>query len=196
MIEISAAVEELSSPDSFDVLEFVNSAILPQDDVTIYTDGDAALKLAKIFVAEAARQKQAEEEAIGLDEEYEDYADEDEITALHERLAASALVFHLQGLAPAATEAIEKHLKATLPYTEGAVNEEFNETFNNTLIAKTIVSVEKSDGKVNTQTWTPEGVAALNTSLYVSEQNKLFNAAAELNYIGAIFDRAINADFS
>ena len=195
MINIDAVVEEATSPETFDVLEFVKGANLPESDVTIYTDADAALKLAKIFIEEAARSKQASEDSLSIDDEYEG-ADEDTINELHERLTASALIFHLKGLAPAATTALENHLKATLPYTEGAVNDEFNKEFNNTLIAKSIVSVERPDGQISTTTWTPEKVAVLNESLYVSEANKLFNGAAEVNYVGAIFDRAVNADFS
>lgn len=194
MIEISAAVEEATSAETFDVLEFVNAANLPKDTVTVYTDADAALKLTKIFIAEAERAKNGD--SLSIDDEYE-YADEAEITELHERLAASALVFELQGLAPAATTALENHLKAMLPYTEGAANEEFNEMFNNTLIAKTIQSVTRAvDGVRNETAWTAEKVKGLNASLYISEANKLFNGAAEVNYVGAIFDRAVNADFS
>lgn len=192
---IEAVIEEGTSRETFDVLEFVKSSNLPKSEVVVYTDADAALKLAKIFIAEAEQSKKAAEDALSIDDEYEG-ADEDEINELHERLSASALTFHLQGLAPAATRALEKHLQATEDYKEGGDNEAFNDLFNNTLIAKTIVSVERPDGKINTSPWTPEKVADLNESLYVSEANKLFTGAAEVNYVGAIFDRAISADFS
>ena len=194
-LNIEAAIEEATSRETFDVLEFVKGANLPKNDVTIYTDADAALKLARIFVAEAARSKKEAEEGLSLSDEFEG-PDEDEISELHERLTASALIFHLQGLAPAATKALENHLKATLEYTEGAENEEFNEVFNNTLIAKSIVSVSTATGHTSDAAWTPEKVNELNESLYVSEANKLFTAAAEVNYVGAIFDRAVAADFS
>lgn len=194
--EIDAALAEATDRETFDVLEFVKGANTPEQDVTIYTDADAALKLAHIFVEEAARAKRAEKEPLGLDEEDSPVADEDEINELHERLTASALVFKLKGLAPAAVRALENGLKAKLPYTEGAENEEFTEAFNNTLIAKSIKSVTRADGAVNENAWTAESVAAINDTLYVSEANKLFNGAAEVNFVGAIFDRAVNADFS
>lgn len=196
-IDVDAAIEEATSRDTFDVLEFVQGSNTPEQTITVYTDADAALKLAHIFIEEAARSKQASEESLGLtDEDEYEGADEAEINELHERLSASALIFRLKGLAPAAVRALESHLKATTDYKEGAENEEFTEAFNNSLIAKTIKSVERPDGSVSTTAWTAETVGKLNESLYVSEANKLFNGAAEVNFVGAIFDRAVNADFS
>lgn len=197
-IDLDSVLDEALDSGTFDVLSFVKGAATPEDDITVYTNADAALKLAKIFVAEAARAEKAKGDSLSLaDEDPDEGPDEDEITALHQQLTASALVFHLKGLAPAAVTALENHLKATLSYKEGAENEEFTKAFNNTLIAKTIQSVtRKSDGRVNPAPWTPEQVEALNESLYISEANKLFNGAAEVNYVGAIFDRAVSADFS
>lgn len=195
--EIEAVLDEALDRETFDVLAFVQGANTPKTDVTIYTDADAALKLAHIFVAEAARAEAAAGDSLSIaDDEEDEGVDEDEITELHARLTASALTFHLQGLAPAAVRALENSLKAKLPYKEGADNEEFDSTFNNTLIAKTIKTVTAADGRVQSQPWTAEMVSVLNDSLYVSEANKLFNGAAEVNYVGAIFDRAVNADFS
>jgi hypothetical protein len=190
-IDAAALVEESTSRETFDVLEFVKASNLPTLDVTVYTDGDAALKLARIFVEEAAREKKAAEESLSIDDEY-DGPDEDTINELHQRLTSSALVFHLRGLAPSAVRALENSLTAKL----GKDTEEFTEEFNNTLIAKTIVSVETADGRISDKSWTAKQVATLNDSLYISEANKLFNGAAEVNFVGAIFDRAVNADFS
>lgn len=189
------AIETVLDRETFDVLAFVKGANLPVHEVTLYTDADAALKLARIFVAEAAREKKAESDSLSIDDEYEG-ADEAEISELHERLASSAIIVHLQGLAPAALRAMENHIKATLPYEEGAENEEYNNAFSNELVAKSIVSIESADGRVDEAKWTRAKVEKLNDALYVSESNKLYNAAAEINYVGAIFDRAVSADFS
>lgn len=190
-----AAIEAALSKETFDVLAFVKGANLPVHDVTLYTDADAALKLARIFTEEAARQKRTNTDSLSIDDEY-DGASEEEINALHERLTSTAIVVNMRGLAPAALRAMENHIKATLPYEEGGDNEEYNLAFNNELVAKSIVSVESADGRVDSTKWTRAKVEKLNEALYISESNKLFNAAAEINYIGAIFDRAVSADFS
>jgi hypothetical protein len=111
-------------------------------------------------------------------------------------LVATSLTFHLQGLAPSAVSALEKHLKATTEFKEGSENTTFTDAFNNTLIVKSIVSVERTDGAINTDKWTVEQVSDLLGQLYISEANKIYEGVAEINYIGAIFDRAVNADFS
>jgi len=194
-IDAEDYIAQATEKDTFDVFAFVQGTNTPEDEVTIYTDADAALKLAKIFIAEEERAERAKNEVVGLSDE-DETADEDEITALHERLAASGLVFKLKGLAPKAREAIEKKLRATTDYKEGEENTEFNEALNATLIAKSIVSVTNAAGAVASNAWTVETVNAFTEELYVSEANKLFGAVAQVNYVGAIFDRAINADFS
>jgi hypothetical protein len=195
-INTDELVEAATSKETFDVFAFVEGTNTPSDKVTVYTDADAALRLARIFVAEAEREELQKAEGIGLADETGPVADEDEITELHERLVASGLTFHLKGLAPKAREAIEKNLKATTNYREGAENEEYIDALNNTIIAKSIISVENAAGAIDERKWTPEQVGIFNETLYASEANKLFGLAAEINYVGAIFDRAVNADFS
>ena len=194
-IDADTAVEAATSKDTFDVLEFVQGVNLPTNDVTVYTDADAALKMARILIAEQEREERIKQEGASLADD-DELADEDEITELHERLVASRLVFHMRGIAPKAVKALDNKLKATHPYIEGGNNPEYVTAFNNTLIAKSIVSVENAAGAVNTDKWTPEKVADLLDSLYISESNKVFDGAAELTYVGAIFDRAVSADFS
>jgi len=193
-IDVDAAVEEATSKENFDVLAFVQGSNLPTHDVTVYTDGDAALRMARILIAEDEREQRRQLEGVSLADD-DEAVDEDEITELHDRLVAS-LVFHMQGLAPSATRALHNKLKATHPYVDGGENPEYTEAFNNTLIAKSILSVENAAGAKNTDKWTAEKVSDLLDSLYVSEANKIFDGAAELTYIGAIFDRAVSADFS
>lgn len=198
-LDADAIVEKATSKGSFDVFDFVKGSNLPTNDVVIYTDADAALKLAKIFTTEALRAKQSKDNAdsFSLADDFEtEVASEEVISDLHTRLISTSLTFHLQGLAPAAVSALEKHLKATTEFKEGAENTAFTEAFNNALIVKSIVSVERTDGAINTDKWTVEQVADFLGQLYISEANKIYEGVAEINYIGAIFDRAVNADFS
>lgn len=198
-LDADAIVEKATSKETFNVFDFVQASNLPTSDVVIYTDADAALKLAKIFTAEAERAKKNADNSDGFslaDDFDEDATSEEVITELHARLVATSLTFHLKGLAPSAVRAIENHIKATTDFKEGKENEEFTATFNNTLIVKSIVSVERTDGVLNTDAWTIEQVAAFLPELFISEANKIYEGVAEINYIGAIFDRAVNADFS
>lgn len=192
-VNIDEAVEAATSKASFNVFEFVQGGTVPTDDIYIYTDADAALKLAKIFYAEEQRKKKDAEEGLSLGDETEDEVPEEVISALHERLLASRLTFHLKGLAPEAVRTLEAN---TLKKHTDAESEDFNLAFNHTLIAQSIVSVENPDGAVNTDKWTAKMVTGFLPSLYLSEASKLLEASAELSYIGAIFDRAVNADFS
>jgi len=189
--EIESAIEAALDKGTFDVFAHVRGTSLPTDSVVVYTDADAALKLSRIFEEEAARKANADDYSIAD----EPVADEDEISALHERLLETALTFNLRGVAPKAVEAIEKHLKATHEFKEGTANESFAEEFNNTLIAKSIQSVTRADGATSDTTWGWEQVKDLSSELYPSEANKLFIAAAQLTYVGGIFDLAANADF-
>lgn len=186
------AVAELTDKGSFNVFDFVAGTIAPEDTVTLYTDANAALKMAKILIAEKAR---AEREADDLSIADEDATDESVVTELHEKLLASGLVFKLRGLLPDAVTALDEDVKSKTNYVAGEENEEYATLFNNTLIGLTIVSVTNPAGAVNTDKWTAKMVKGFLPSLYPSEAGKLYNAAAELSYVGAIFDRAVNADF-
>lgn len=176
---------------TFNVFDFVSGAAVPEDDFTIYTDADAALKLARIFAAEAAAR--ADENAGIADEPL--YS-EDHITELHERLVASKLVFHMKGLTPLELSEVEDTLKERLGFVDGQLNESFYSGLNNTIVAKSIVSVTNSAGAVDKNKWTPDMVKTFVKNVYVSEGNKLYVAASELTYVGAIFDGAVSADFS
>lgn len=184
-------VAELTDKGSFNVFDFVAGTVAPEDTITVYTDADAALKLAKIYVAEKERAERDDDLSIGD----EDATDEDVVNALTAKLTASALVFSMKGLLPAAVTEVDKDIKSKTPFVEGAPNEEYSELFNNTLIAKSIVSVTSPTGAINTDKWTPKMVKGFLPALYQSESAKLFNTTAELSYVGAIFDRAVNADF-
>lgn len=188
--EIDEALAAATSKESFNVFDFVQGAVTPSDVISIYTNADAALKLVKVFSAEEARKQAEAEEGASLADEYE-ILDEDIVTALHEELVASRLKISMKGLAPEAIRELDKELKKK----HEADSEEYNNAFNHSLIAKSIVSIENPSGALNTDKWTAKMVAGLLSSLYVSEANKIYDAAAELSYVGAIFDKAVNADF-
>lgn len=199
-IDVEEAVAEATDLETFDVFEFIDGANTPQNKVTVYTDADAALKVARALIAEKAsneRSKQMDQFSLADDfEEDEDVLSEEEIDALVNRLKASALVFELKGLAPAARKALEKKLQATTDYSETDESPEYNRALDGELVSRSIVSVTNASGAKSRTKWTPDNVLKLTDSLYESESGKLFQGVGEINYVGAIFDRAVTADFS
>lgn len=198
-IGIEEALDGAMSEETFDVLEFVKGTATPEHKVTIYTNADAALKTARLLLAEQERNERKDSDDYSIadtfDEE-EEQLSEEELTKLHDDLVASGLEFSLKGLAPAALDALEKSLRAKHEYREDKPNEEYSKALELELTARSIVSVKKADGKVNASKWTPEKVEALFVNLYPSESNKLVTGVVQVNYVAAIFDKAVTADFS
>ena len=193
-ITVDEQVEALQ--DELDVFDFVAGTVLPEADVTVYSNAKAAVRLNEIYEAEAARNAKEEAEGLGLTDEDVKSTDEDEVNALHEQLVASGLVFHLQGIAPAAYKALEAGVRAKNDYKAGAENREYTLALNNELVAHSIVSVTAPNGKTRTRTWDADEVNTFTDNLYPSEANKLCIKAQELTYVMDIFDRTVTADFS
>lgn len=197
-ISVEESVAEATSEETFDVIEFVKGANTPETKVSIYTDADAAMKILEFLADEDAEKVNVDEYSLGdaLPDEDKLQLSEEELTALHERLLASELIFTLKGLAPAALKALENHLKATTDYTENGDTPEYDKALDSHLVAKSIVGVQRRNGAKSTTKWTPEKVEALMEELYASEKNKLFVGVGSINYVGAVFDQAVSADFS
>jgi hypothetical protein len=195
--EVATAVTDATAEDSFDALAFFSGAALPEDIVTLYADAGAAYEIAKFKEEEKEREARNAAEGLGLtDDDAYDNTDEDHLNELYTRLRASAVKFHLKGLPPKVLEVMDKHIKATHPYKEGAENAEYNEVFNAELIAKTIVSVTNLAGKVDPNPWTPARVQEFAVTAEPSEFHKLFVGVFKVNYIGNAIDAAVTADFS
>lgn len=198
-IDINDSIDNAMSEENFDVLAFVSGAATPEHSVVLYTDADAALKTARSLLVEQERIKQNKSDDYSITdavEEEEDVLSEEELDELHTRLIESAITVELKGLAPAALKALENSLKAKHTYKEGAANEEYNEALEFELTARSIKSVTSPKGVKNTQKWDAEKIEALYANLYPSEQNKLLSGVIQMNYVAAIFDKAVTADFS
>lgn len=190
-MSVENIVEGLVEKESFDVFEFISGARLPENDVTLYTDYDAGLRLKRIAMEEKASAKAEAAEGFSLtDDVYQ--TDEDEVNELVRRIDESSLVFHLRGLAPAARDAIQKHLIATL----GKDSDNFWEQYNATIIADSIVSVENALGAQDARSWSPEKVLEFGRGVHPDEFSKLVDTALELNLAANLFDARVSADFS
>jgi len=192
--QVEEAVAQATSEEKFDVLDFFSGASLPETEVTVYADAGAAFRLAQIKSEEKERAARAEEEGISLTDDV-GYTDEDEVDELARRLQASAVIFKLRGLAPAAHEALEKHARAVNPFTEGAENREYNEAYNASLIASTIVSVRNAKGVTDKNKWDAARVLAFAEKAQPSEFERLYIGVFNVNFLGDAIDRAVSADF-
>lgn len=192
-IDPEALIEEATDSEEFDVLDFAEEVGLPTHTHTLYTNARSARRLDEILEAEKARAKRDKDAVHGLDDDL-GYTDEDEVTALREELEKTAIVFELRGLAPAAQKAIEAKVRATKWSETDNDQSEYWTEYNLQIISKSIVSASRG-GREDTKAWTTERVAKLGEKVYDVEYGKLIQAATELTFVGAVFDRVVTADF-
>jgi hypothetical protein len=188
------AVEEATSEENFDALDYFSNASLPTGTATLYRDTAAAVRVNEIREEIAASEKQDEDEGLGLADEG-GYVDDDELDELTERLKASAVTFHLQALAPAARTALEKSARAKHGFKDGEENTGYWEAFNANLVAKSIQSVVNAKGQKDSNKWDAARVIKFIEVLEPNEWQKLFVKVFELNFIQDAIDRAVSADF-
>lgn len=186
---VETTVTELQ--EELDVFAFVQGQVSPQDEVTIFTDADAAVRLLK-----ATYTPESDDDGLSIADDYEqETASEEELQAWHDRLEASKLTFAFKGLAPAAVTALTNSMKAKHNYSEIKDNTEYSVALNTEILARSIVSATNANGQSRTRAWTADEVTKFTDDLYISESNKLYTAALGLAYIGDIFDKAVNAGF-
>lgn len=190
-----ALVEGALNEESFDVFEFVAGTATPSDTVTLYTNAHAAVRIEKIKLAEKNRVERAkagvDQYSIADDIEDDYQESEEELEELVESLKSSGLKFELKGLAPKALDALEKSVKA-----KTKEDEDFYTNLMPEIVARSIVKVTDAKGRVNSTKWAAEKIEQLGKELYPSEYMKLTNEVARLNYVAAVFDTSVTADFS
>jgi hypothetical protein len=193
-LNLEPIVEEATSREKFDVISFFSGGALPTEKVTIYRDIEAAYELNKIYEAEEAesKKKKSKKQVDELSIADSDNANEELIGEYRDRLNASAVTFHLRGLAPAAQTAIQKKLEATLDPS----SEEFTDTFFGTIIAKTIQYVTNAQGARDDSPWDKDRVDELSVNLPGEAFGKITEGVAKVTYAGNAIDKAVSADFS
>jgi hypothetical protein len=167
------------SPDSFDVLSFIEGTAYPTETVTIYTDAKSADALLK------ANQERLKMDESELSQVYTEI--DAEIERLSEAVKKSVLVFSMRGLPPGLVQEIYK------------VNEESTEeelrAAENKLIASTIVSVKNAEGAVDQRLWDEESVEKFRKFLKEGEFAKVVKGVVNVNFNAAVFDQASDAGF-
>lgn len=191
---LSEALNNALDQDSFDVLEFVTGDLTPRKAVTIYTNAEAGYRLDELVKRE--QESVREVDSLSITDEVA-WVDPDEVAALKEAVEASALTFHLKGLAPKAREAIQKELQAKHNFSEEAPDDQksaYYEEFQNTLVAKSIERVVNSRGATDTS-WSPEKISTLRGRVNGVEIARLDDGVFEINTDSDLYNRAVNADF-
>lgn len=194
---LSDALNDALNQESFDVLEFVTGDLTPRTKVTIYTDADAGYRLNELLAIEESSQRDAQQgDGLSIADDVA-WVDPDEVDGLKQRIEASAVTFHLKGLAPKAREALQKELRAKHNVKDDSDEETQNAyyvEFFNTLTAKTIEFAENARGAKDTS-WSSDKVATLEGRVNATEMGHLAEKVNEVNFDTDLFSRAVNADF-
>lgn len=177
------AVTLAQSPETFDVLSFIEGTAYPTETVTIYTDALSADALLKVDRArkEAEKAQLAEEATLNT----EDF--DSQIADLTEKVKASALTFSLRGLPPGLVQEIYS--------VDENAEEEVIRSAENKLIASTIVSVTNAKGATDSRLWDEEAVEKFRRFLKEGEFAKVVRAVVNVNFNAAVFDQATDAGF-
>lgn len=231
-----AVAEDLKSPATFDVQKALTGQTYPTDKVTVFInaalahtmniEADEAAKLA-FEASQLEAQAQAmllADTGIGEPEGYaekvgeaaakaqEAEAAEARVAKLIEQVKASALTFHLRGLAPKQVELIDKKCrKAIKPPARKNYgqdedgqeeyelevferNRDRNQLVNHECIASAIVKVENSNGETDAKVWKAADVESLQDTILETEYEKLRLMMQDLSFAHTLFNRAVEQD--
>lgn len=210
--EAQAVADELKASDSFSFEDILSGVAYPEGSVKVYLNGKAAQELADVIDEQA----ELETDQLRLKEEFADHATgvpaehdlQPQIDALEERktellkaVLASALTFHMRGIAPKVLELITEKARRQFPVKGKAQDEVYElniqaEDFvESNMISSSIVRVENAKGQVDTSAWTPEKVLKLKEVLFKTEYDKIDGLAGKLYGGKALADAQRSADF-
>jgi hypothetical protein len=183
-------ISQATSPDTFDVLSFIESTAYPVTDVVVFQ----AAKDATEYVALAQKRSELEVLKAGLKTNKTQYDAEitdltTRIVPLGESIAKSSIIFSLRGMPPGIVQEIVK-----VPAGEEPELHDLDR--DNNLIAKTIISVRNAAGVEDTRVWDADAVAKLRSFLKEGEFGKLAKGVGDVNFNAMVFDQATDAGFS
>jgi hypothetical protein len=228
--------EDLKAPAAFDVQQALTGQTYPTDKVTVFINAALAHSM-NVLAEEAVKldyeadrlQREAKgmleaEETIAEPEGYSDKLAEAEaktqeareaeakVARLIGQVQASALTFHMRGLAPKQVELIDKKCRKAIkpparknyPQDEDGQeeyelavwerNRDRNQLVNHECIASAIVRVENADGDVDSRVWKAEDVENLQATVLETEYEKLRLMMQDLSFAHTLFNRAVEQD--
>lgn len=170
---------------TFSVLDALAGRSYPTDSVTVHTDV-AALYEYKALDARANDSQDPDQHEPRLEE-------------LRQRIADSALVVHMRGFAPRVMKELNVQARAQFKVKPGDMLEPGSEAFrwlNLSVLAASIIKVEKPDGSVDERVFEVKDVEKFEDFLVPEEFDNLANKAFELSLDAMFFDQAVTPDFS
>lgn len=185
---------------TFDLDEFVQGRGFPRDTVTLFTNADAAYEYTQI--QERLTALAQDKEKLGEAPRSRAYKDvleemaplEKQAEELMEAIKASALTFHLRGIAPGHIKKIVKDVSKE-GEKEGMAEWEITAETTYRVIAPHIIKVVRADGAEDPRGFTPERVETLESVLPESEWDKLDQKVQQLSFQSTYFDAAVDAGF-
>lgn len=190
MTDIDTLVETAQAKGTFSVLDAAKGRAYPEDDTTVYLDSAAAYEFHAIETA-LADEKDAKTKAA-LDKKR---------TALKAKVEASALTFHLRGVAPGFVQALLTKATALFPPTNDE-NQDYPENaaqrvrwFENALWVEHIVSATNAAGEVDEHRWTVDEIEELRNLIPGETEEKIMELVNNLSFAAAYFDAVVSADF-
>lgn len=209
---VEAKVEELKSEESFDLSAALKGTSYPTDDVSIFTDGEAAHEYNMVLneIAElgfeGAKHSAAENGSIAdspekeaIDKQIEEL--EARSAELLKRLAASRLTFTIRGAATKQWKLIIKQwkrkgakLESDVVETEEERQQWVSDKIDEDLLAKTIVKVVNAKGQVSKGAVSLEFATELHDTILESEWAKLQEVVSNMTFANNLFQQAIASD--
>lgn len=199
-----------AAADDFDVVDWLSDVINAEAEITVYRDGTRLLELAELadLAGEAIEKAKGSKEAnLTIADEYNETAEEARVAAekLREELTPSGLTFKLRSIGTEARDmllkTVEQRFKAQPakgdePAVKGGQDHpDFFETFQDELLARTIVSATTAQGKTDGKKWTAERVHKLR-SLPQFEFHRLWRKGNGLYTTQYDIDKMFDLDFS
>lgn len=224
--QAAEAVAEVTSPESFDVLDWLGDTAYADDSIEIYNNGPVLKEIGEIQ-ADIANWEEEQRNATknllrqpGAITDEEQRADElieelrERVSVLYASLKGTGATFNLLGLAPVKRDLerkkIAKSLKPAKPKFEDIDGEKVlveeghegglqHPEFDVTFenwLVANSISSVTRGGKESPGGMTPEKVAKLRETLHTSEFRRLAAKVYDLNYFSVEIDQAVTSDFS
>lgn len=205
-------IEAAKAPGVFSLDKFLADVAYPEEDVTLFTDARSVNELMKLRadykeleskVADLIQQKrkgqrtvsgeETEESRLGKELEKRLVELQNEIDALDDKVAESAITFKLRGMPQHIVETItDKYFTDKTKDYSGTPEEEGRDY---ELIARSIVSVTDAHGNVDVAEVTSERIKSIRGMLLANEYVRLVQHVAHVNLNGALFEQATDASF-
>lgn len=199
-----------TAADDFDVTNWLSDVINAEGEITVYRNGTLLLELNELsaLAAEATEKSDnAQKAELSIADEYTDAATEAREAAdqVREALKPSGLTFKLRSIGTESRDVLLKKLERRFPAEPakdgkpavkgGTDHPDFYETYQEELLAKTIVSATAADGRTDAKPWTVDRVKALR-GLPQFEFQRLWNKASSLYTTQYNIDQMFDLDFS